>query len=277
LNNRTEDIAMQMNEQLAAEAFSRQSSVFDAIYSGDAIIQYKRKRVRQHVERYLAANSNILELNAGTGDDAIYFAGKGHRVHATDIAAGMQSKLKEKVQQAGLNHLVSTEICSFTDLQNLQQRGPYDFIFSNFAGFNCTGRLDDVLKELPALLKPGGLITFVILPKFCLWETLLLFKGKFKTATRRFFSNKGVRSHVEGTYFKCWYYNPSYITSRLKNSFELVSTEGLCTIVPPSYMQNFAEKHPALFRFLVKKENKLKSAWPWWVVGDYFIITMRKV
>ena len=268
---------MQLNEQLAAEAFNRQSGVFDAIYSGDAIIQYKRKRVREHVERYLPANSNILELNAGTGEDAIYFAAKCHQVHATDIAAGMQLKLKEKVVHAGLNELISTEICSFIELKNLQQRGPYDLIFSNFAGLNCTGRLDEVLKELPTLLKPGGLITFVILPEFCLWETLLVFKGKFKTATRRFFSSKGVQSHVEGTYFKCWYYNPSYITSRLKNSFELLGIEGLCTIVPPSYMQNFAEKHPRLFRFLVKKENKLKAAWPWKVVGDYFIITMRKV
>lgn len=270
-------MAMQLNEQLAAEAFSRQSCVFDAIYSGDAIIQYKRKRVREHVERYLKANSHILELNAGTGEDAVYFAAKGHRVHATDIAAGMQSKLKHKVQQSGLSELISTEICSFTGLQNLQHRGPYDLVFSNFAGLNCTGRLDEVLKELPSLLKPGGLITFAMLPKFCLWETLLLFKGKFRTATRRFFSSKGVRSRVEGTYFKCWYYNPSYITSRLKNSFELMSVEGLCTFVPPSYMQNFAEKHPSLFRFLVRKENKFKAAWPWKFVGDYFIITMRKV
>ena len=268
---------MPLNEQLAAEAFSRQSGVFDAIYSRDAIIQYKRKRVWEHVERLLPANSNILELNAGTGEDAVYFAGKRHHVHATDIAVGMQERLKEKIMQAGLNEFISTEICSFTELQKLQQRGPYDLVFSNFAGLNCTGRLDEVLKELPALLKPGGLITFVVLPKFCLWETLLLFKGKFKTATRRFFSSKGVRARVEGSYFKCWYYNPGYITSRLKGSFKLVNIEGLCTMVPPSYMQNFAEKHPRLFKFLVKKENKIKSSWPWKYVGDYFIMTMRRV
>src|SRR5215213_11852537 len=107
---------MQLNEQLAAEAFSRQSGVFDAIYSGDAIIQYKRKRVRDHVEKLLPANSNILELNAGTGEDAVYFAGKGHHVHATDIAAGMQERLKEKVVQEGLSEFISTELCSFTEL-----------------------------------------------------------------------------------------------------------------------------------------------------------------
>ena len=264
----------QLNEQLAAEAFSRQSGIFDSLYSADAIIQYKRKRVREHVERFLSPNSNILELNAGTGEDAIYFAGKGHHVHATDISEGMQERLKEKVSQAGMNEFISNEICSFTDLQHLQQRGPYDLIFSNFAGLNCTGRLDEVLKELPSLLRPGGLVTLVILPKFCLWETMLFFKGKFKTATRRFFSRNGVRSHVEGAYFKCWYYNPSYITSRL--DLELVSIEGLCTVVPPSYMHNFAQKHPRLFKYLTNKEDKLRSSWPWKFVGDYYILTMRK-
>jgi hypothetical protein len=83
-----------------------------------------------------------------------------------------------------------------------------------------------------------------------------------------------VRSHVEGAYFKCWYYNPSYVTSRL--NFDLVSIEGLCTIVPPSYMHNFAQKHPALFKYLTGKEDKLKSSWPWKLVGDYYILTMRK-
>jgi len=251
--------------------------VFDKQYAHDFIIQYKRKRVRDHVERYLSANSRILELNAGTGEDAIYFANKGHNVHATDIAEGMQFKLQEKVRQANLQHAVTNEICSFTELQQLNDKGPYDLIFSNFAGLNCTDRLDVVLDSFDALLKPGGIITLIVLPKFCLWESLLVFKGKFKTATRRLFSSKGVVSHVEGGYFKCWYYNPSYITERLNGRFELLCLEGLCTLVPPSYMEGFAEKYPKAFRWLAKNEERVKGRWPWKVVGDYFIVTLRKV
>lgn len=265
-----------LNEQLAAEAFSRQAGVFDKQYAGDTIIQYKRKRVRAHVERYLPPRAHILELNAGTGEDALYFAARGHHVHATDIAEGMQERLKQKVEQVNMGRLITTEICSFTNLSRLQYKGPYDLVFSNFAGLNCTDRLDTVLNDLPALLKPGGLVTLVILPKFCLWEILLVFKGMFRTATRRLFSSKGVRSHVEGTYFKCWYYNPRFVTKRLKKDFELVSIEGLCTLVPPSYMEHFAEKHPALYKFLAAKEDKLKGRWPWKLIGDYYIITMKK-
>jgi hypothetical protein len=56
------------HEQQAAAAFDKQSVIFDQLYSADTIIQYKRQRVRNHVERYLSPNSNILELNAGTGE-----------------------------------------------------------------------------------------------------------------------------------------------------------------------------------------------------------------
>ena len=70
------------------------------------------------------------------------------------------------------------------NLDNLKNRGPYDHIFSNFAGLNCTDELNKVLDSFNCLLKPGGFVTLVILPKFCLWEFLLLFKGKFKLLSR---------------------------------------------------------------------------------------------
>jgi|SRR6185437_2665108 len=269
-------ISANINERLAEAAFSSQSVIFDEVYSGNTIVNYKRERVRAHVLQYLAPGSSILELNSGTGEDARFFAQKGHKVHATDISGGMQQQLVQKVEQAGLEGIVSNELCSFTKLSQLKNKGPYDLIFSNFAGLNCTNELDTVLASLKDLLKPHGIVTLVILPKFCLWEALLVFKGKFRTATRRFFSGNGARAHIEGTYFKCWYYNPSYVIKQLKDEFELLAIEGLCTLVPPSYIEGFAEKHPNAYQFLKEKEDKLKSRWPWKFIGDYYIVSLRK-
>lgn len=263
-------------EALAAEAFSRQSVLFDAQYSSNTIVNYKRTRVRGHVLQCLSPDSQLLELNSGTGEDAIYFALQGHQVHATDVSSGMQNVLSVKVQNVGLQNRVSHELCSFTQLENLQNKGPFDAVFSNFGGLNCTADLDKVLASLPALLKPGGTATLVIIPGFCLWETLLIFKGKFKTATRRFFSKNGRKVHIEGQYFKCWYYNPGYVFKHTAQHFEVVGLEGLCSIVPPSYIEGFAEKYPRIYKWLVNWENRLKSAWPWKYMGDYFIITLRK-
>jgi ubiquinone/menaquinone biosynthesis C-methylase UbiE len=266
----------QENEELAAKAFSLQSLSFDEIYSGNPIIQYKRERVREHVLPLLVFNSHILELNSGTGEDAIWFAQQGHTVHATDISPGMQDILKSKTAAFDLDGKISTEIISFTQLKELKQKTAYDMIFSNFAGLNCTGELEKVLDSFYPLLKPGGIVTLVILPKFSLWEFLLLFRGKFKTAFRRFFSKSGVTAHIEGIHFKCWYYNPSYITEHLKKEFDLLAVEGLCTLVPPSYLEGFAEKHPGTFAYLKTKEENWKSKWPWKNIGDYYIISLRK-
>ena len=264
------------HEVLAGNAFTQQSAIFDELYSSNTIVNYKRDRVRRHVLQYLEPNCSILELNSGTGEDALFFAGQGHYVHATDISTGMQQVLKGKVESTGKTDMISTELCSFTELDQLKTRGPYDAIFSNFGGLNCTGELNKVLASLPSLLKPGGTATLVIIPGFCLWEILLVFKGKFKTATRRFFSKNGRTAHIEGQYFKCWYYNPTYVLRHTGKYFNHLSTEGLCIIVPPSYMEGFAEKHPRKLSWLKKWEDRLKGTWPWRNMGDYFIITLQK-
>lgn len=264
------------NEQIAAEAFSRQSAVFDKIYAPNEIIQYKRERVRNLINKYLPAASNILELNAGTGEDVIYFAQHGHTVHATDISAGMLSQLTQKVDAYMVSDKVTIEQCSFTNLYNLENKGPYNLIFSNFAGLNCTDRLDDVLCSFDSLLEKNGLVVLVMLPPFCMWETFLALSGNFNAAFRRWGSKNGAKAHIEGVNFKCWYYKPQNIINALKGSFDVLSVEGLCSVVPPSYFEHFPAKRPALFRFLQKAEDMLKDKWPWNRIGDYYIIALRK-
>ncbi len=266
-----------LNDQQAAAAFSRQSTGFDAYDATNTIIHYKRHRVRSHVLRYMPAEGNILELNAGTGTDALYFASQGYKVHATDIAEGMIGRMKEKVKLQGMEDRMTIEKCSFNELAGLRQKGPYDLIFSNFAGLNCARDLDQVLQSMEPLIKPGGQITLVILPAFSLWETAMVFKGKFRTAFRRLLhTKKGTDSRVEGVSFKCWYYSPKYVMRALGDSFTVLGLEGLCTLVPPSYIEHFAEKHPKVYRTLQKLEDKWKGKWPWRTIGDYYILSLRK-
>ncbi|MHA4806586.1 class I SAM-dependent methyltransferase [Flavitalea flava] len=285
MTERADEKKMEHERQVSI-AFSRQAAGFDAYNAGNTIIQYKRQRVRDHVLKELEPGSSILELNAGTGEDSLFFAQRGYHVHATDNAPGMLDKLREKTGLLNLHHDrkgksvhsagVSMERCSFTRLDELREKGPYDLIFSNFAGLNCTQDLDKVLQFFAPLLRPGGKVILVVMPAFCLWETLLVFKGKFHTAFRRIFSNKGARSHIEGQYFTCWYYPPSYIVKNLKSSFVPAGLEGLCTLVPPSYMEGFPQKYSWLYEWLREKENRNKNRWPWKFIGDYYIITLKK-
>ncbi|QDK81069.1 class I SAM-dependent methyltransferase [Spirosoma sp. KCTC 42546] len=264
------------NTKNAKIAFDTQSIIFDNLYADNSIIDYKRARTRSHLEKYLIKESKLLELNAGTGQDAVYFALQGHRVHATDISDGMLSQLAKKIVEKNLSKSISYEKLSFDKLSSLQNRGPYDAIFSNFGGLNCTDRLDNVLDSFAPLLKPEGTATLVIMPPFCFWEFMMLIKGNFRLAFRRLFAKKGASAHIEGVYFSCWYYWPSFIINRLNTKFKMVELVGLCTIVPPSYLEKFPQKYSTLYNLLINLENKLKNRSPFKYIGDYYIITLKK-
>lgn len=260
----------------AAKAYDQQSLIFDQLYGADGMIAWKRERVRAAAAACLPPQAHILELNAGTGEDAAWFAAQGHTVHATDISSGMQAQLREKMKREGWSAQVSTELCSFTALDGLQQRGPYDLVFSNFGGLNCSPQLDRVLAQLPALVKPGGHVVMVFMPRFCLWETLLMFRGKCRTALRRFAGRKGAQAKLDGETFRCWYFSPRQVKRALAPHFEVTRHEGLCTIAPPSYIQGFDRKYPRTWKWLTEKEKRYGQRWPWRNCGDYVILSLRR-
>ncbi|RYY39146.1 MAG: class I SAM-dependent methyltransferase [Chitinophagaceae bacterium] len=263
-------------EQDAATAFSRQAPVFDALYGGNQIIRYKRARVRAHLSRFLNPECKLLELNCGTGEDAIYFSNQGHQVCATDVSHAMLEELERKASAQPIAGRLTVRQCSFHNLDALGFEHQFDAVFSNFGGLNCTHRLAEVLASCNSLLKPGGTITVVIIPPFCLWESLLLLKGEWRTATRRWFSRRGALAQVEGQSFPCWYYRPVYLRKALSAGYEGLALEGLCTIVPPSYRENFPRRFPRLLRCLQWLEDRLAASWPFRAMGDYFIMTLRK-
>ncbi len=263
------------NTTQVEKAFSKQAQAFDAIYREDAIVNYKRQRVREHLEKQLQPNSTILELNAGTGEDAIYLAKKGHRLFCTDVSEEMLAQLDKKIDDEDLFASITSQKCSFLELDTIAHPVKYDHIFSNFGGLNCTDKLDTVLNSFSGLLAKNGSVTLVIMPPFCLWENLLALKGNFKTAFRRYNKN-GASSHIEGVHFKSWYYTPDHIINYLKNDFTVTHLEGLCTLVPPSYLKNFPVKFPRSFELLKKAEAKRSVSWPWKNSGDYFIISLKK-
>ncbi|RME85935.1 MAG: methyltransferase domain-containing protein, partial [Caldilineae bacterium] len=80
-----------------AEAFSRTAEKYDSFAEDHPHLTRLRQKVYAHMMRHLPAESHILELNAGTGTDAVALAQRGYRVHATDIAPGMLARAEEKV------------------------------------------------------------------------------------------------------------------------------------------------------------------------------------
>jgi ubiquinone/menaquinone biosynthesis C-methylase UbiE len=261
-------------EDLVNEAFSRQSPVFDAIDRENSIIVWMRERIRKEVLHFLPENANMLELNCGTGLDAIFFASHGHKVLATDNADGMLEQTRRKLQSLNLQDKVTVRQCSFNNLEQLYGM-QFDYVFSNFGGLNCSENLGKILNDISQLLKPGGRFTLVIMPTVCPWEIVTIFKGYFRTAFRRF-KKHGATAHLEGEHFKCYYYDPGYVLKVLGEDFKLLSLKGLSITVPPPFIENFMEKHPKVFRMLEYIENAVLGKTPFNRWCDHYMITMEK-
>lgn len=256
-----------------AEAFSRKAEVYDAFGQDHPNLARMRRKVRRHVESYLQPGSRILELNAGTGSDAVHFAQRGYRVHATDLAPGMLASLQAKIEAEGLHPRLTAARLSFTDLDRLLAAS-FDCVLSNFGGLNCISDLRIVTRQLPRLLSPGGRVTWVVMPPICLWELATVLKGDFRTASRRL-AREGTVAHVQGVHFRTYYFSPQAVIAAFDDSFKVESLKGLSVFTPPADRKGFARRHPRLFRTLTRLDDRLSDWPPFRGWGDFFILTMR--
>lgn len=264
---------MENNSGHVSEAFSKQSPVFDQLNAENKLSVYLRSVYRQEVLQRLKPNGSVLELNCGTGLDAVYFAEKGYTILATDNAPGMLKQLDSKIIEKGLQKQIETLRCSFHDIDSIKNK-KFDHIISNFGGLNCTDDLQDVLKKFSALLNDNGKVTLMIMPKVCPWELIMLFKGKFKTAFRRF--KKNTPAHIEGVQFACYYYNPNYVSNALKKEFDVLTLKGVCITVPPEFYQGFVERYPKLFSFLSRIDKRISGIFPFTYCCDHYMITLQR-
>jgi ubiquinone/menaquinone biosynthesis C-methylase UbiE len=255
------------------KAFTKQSLNYDRDDETNAILQWMRKIVRSHVFRYLKAGDKMLELNAGTGLDALYFSQKGYRVHSTDLSDGMVKEIEEKIKRFELSDKLSCQQCSYTELHQLKNVR-YEYVFSNFGGLNCIPDLQEVIKHLPGLLSPGAHITFVIMPPVCPWEIGFLLKGNLRKAFRRM-RKGGVSAHLEGEYFQTYYFTPSEVVKKFGKEFKKISLQGLASISPPPHSTHFQKKFPAVYNSLTRMDEKMSFMFPFNRWADHFILTMQ--
>src|SRR5690606_33506571 len=254
-------------------AFSKQSVVYDRDDARNIVLRDLRRQVYGHVERFISPGSKILELNAGTGIDAMYFARAGHTVVATDVSNGMIAQIERKIALANLEQRITCRRVSYEHLDQITGT-KFSYVFSNFGGLNCTPDLSRVTRHLPALLEPGGLLTWVIMPPICPWEILGILKGNGTKAFRRLKKN-GTPSHLEGEYFITHYHTLRAMRLALGPSFRLLAHEGLAAVSPPPHHSEFAARHTRLYSILRKADKLVRNHFPFNRWADHIIVTFR--
>jgi len=209
---------------------------YDATFTHSAVGKAQRQAVYQYLLSTLpAAPCRILEINCGTGEDAVVFAQMGHQVLATDVSEKMLERTKQKAHATGLN--------IETGLWDLHEPFPFgeetfDIIFSNFGGLNCLSAQThlQLAHTLHGLLKPGGKCIVVVMGKFCLMESMyFLLKGRFSKMFRRNGSTSVPVPLQSGEIVETYYYTPVEI----KKYFQVMHAEvtrPVGTLTPPGYI-----------------------------------------
>lgn len=255
--------------------FDSASTNYDATFTFSNIGKAQRKLVFKYIDPILNQDKklSILELNCGTGEDAIHFAELGHNVTATDISEGMISIAKAKPHSKSL-------MFSTLDINTISETTfdkKFDLIFSNFGGFNCLSKdqLESFFKKAKNLLETKGKLIIVIMPKQCLWEQFyFMLKGDLKKAKRRQ-TTEPIIANVDGVGVKTWYYNPQEIVSLTETLYTRAKIKPIGIAIPPSYLENsFLAKKPWL-SILQRIEHRLRAVFLA-KYADHFLIELIK-
>ena len=254
-----------------AEAYNRNADKYDEFIENNPNLQRMRHKVYAHVTSLLPQGSRILDLACGTGTDAFWFAQHGYTARGVDISDGMLQRAAEKAKRLGLENTATFEHLSYTELGKLGT-AQFDCAFSNFGGLNCVADLTLVADEVRPLLKPSAKIIWALMPPFCLWESAMLLRGRFKLATRRFAGKSTV--YKEGLNYPVYYYTPRQVAQAWGNSVQIESIRALSVITPPATNKDFAIKRPRMFDLLGKLDDLVESKFPFKYWGDFTIVTL---
>ena len=195
------------------QAFDTAAADYDRQFTDTGIGRQLRQRVWDYMDMVLLGSrkAEILELNCGTGEDAVHFARQGHRVLATDISGEMLALASAKIEKADLRDRVDTQQLDMRQVGRVLEPDRKNLVFSNFGGLNCLSRpeVSDLARDLAERMSPGSRFVSVVMGRTCLWESLyFLAKADFRNIFRRN-TEESLNVVVSGRPVETWYYDPA--------------------------------------------------------------------
>ncbi|HEY4354657.1 MAG TPA: class I SAM-dependent methyltransferase [Acidobacteriaceae bacterium] len=262
--------------RVAGLAFDSMAESYDASFTESSIGRSQRDVVWRAAERAFKPGEHILELNCGTGEDALHLASLGMRVTACDASEKMISCALDRILAGPSPDSVEFNILPNEQLGQLSTELRFDGAFSNFSGLNCTENLVPVVDELNRRLNRGASLLFCVSTRICIWETLYyVAKGRFRKAFRRW---SGV-TQVNVSGYSFWVYYPTVATLRriFQPHFRLRSIAAVGLFVPPSYLEPWMRKHPRLLRIAERLDGVLRTFPLLRVAGDHVLLHFEKL
>ena len=150
--------------------FDAVADEYDARFTNSLIGRAQRESVWLEMDRLFRPGQRILDINCGTGVDALHLAARGIHVVACDASPEMVAVARRRLEASPCRDRVDLRILAIEQIGELEKEGPYDGVLSNFAGLNCVADLRRVAHDLARLVRPGGKAILCLFGRLCLWE-----------------------------------------------------------------------------------------------------------
>jgi SAM-dependent methyltransferase len=285
---------------VSSSPFDDMAADYDRSFTDSTIGKLMRQAVWRRLDACFRPGDRVLELNCGTGADAIYLGRRGVRVLATDIAPAMLDVVRAKVARAGLENMVEVELLAIEDLARAQGyketrrqgdkemkrqdalslsrglpvslSGSFDGALSNFGGLNCVADLGAVAAGLAACLRPGATALLCVMGPLVPWEwAWYLGRGQpakaFRRLRRRGVAWRGLTIRYPSIGALRRAFGPWFRPRR-------VSAVG--ALLPPSYTEGWAARRPRLLERLARWERRLETLPPLPWLADHYLLELER-
>jgi SAM-dependent methyltransferase len=238
-------------------AFDAIAEEYDEIFTHTHTGSAQRSLVHDAMRPYFGDGDHILELNCGTGEDAIHLATRGISVYACDASKRMIDVGRRKLARCQDSLPVTFAMHTNENLGELRSTSRFDGALSNFGGLNCTADLASAARHLADLINVGGCFFLCLLGRHCAWETVWYgIRGHWRKAIRRRKAG-GTIASIGGNRVRVFYPSVRDVRTAFAPAFRLEEWCGIGITVPPSWMEPFFCDRPELIRRLAGIDRRL--------------------
>lgn len=260
----------------AALVFDQMASEYDDVFTRSSIGRAQRDVVWNVLTQAFQRGDHVLELNCGTGEDALFLARRAIAVTACDASPKMIQVASERLRSEAPNIPVQFNLLPTERLHELQHTTMFDGAFSNFSGLNCVSDLEQAANDLATLLSANAALVICVSTRFCAWEIVwFLLHGKFRKAFRR--CSGHATATVGEVTVDVYYPTVRKLQQLFAPWFVMRSCKGVGIAVPPSYVETWISSHPNLLRMFCAIDRIISSLPVFRVLGDHMILRFERV
>lgn len=260
------------------DEFDSIATDYDHHILGNRINRLLRDRSLAWLRPHFASAKFLLDIGCGSGMETLPLLRAGHEILAVDISEAMLEVVRAKARAEGLQEQLRTRRVAARELETLVTEwgeGSIGGAYSTYGALNCEPDLTPVATALGRLLPGGASFVAGVYNRWCLFEIAGYGISGRPGRARARWKNPVLVGSSRFCVDVFAYSVPSF-QRIFEGAFDVVRTEGVAVILPPSDLSLYAEKLSRRFEQLAEIDRAMGPRWPWNMLGDHFLMTLER-